>query len=151
MKDLFILLIIFQLKHFLADYPLQGKYMLGKFKDKGWILPLGAHCLVHALFTYIIAICYTTQTISIIAAVADFIIHFAMDRVKASPKMLGRFTAMTKGQMLNIVAVREHNKNKEYGKDIIRSNVFFWWSLGLDQMVHHLTHYGLIALILFGG
>ena len=31
-KEIFILLILFQIKHFLCDFPLQGKYMLGKFK-----------------------------------------------------------------------------------------------------------------------
>lgn len=35
MKTLFILLILFQIKHFVADYLLQGEYMLGKFKP-GW-------------------------------------------------------------------------------------------------------------------
>ena len=30
---IFILLVIFQFKHFIADYLLQNNYMLGKFKD----------------------------------------------------------------------------------------------------------------------
>ena len=29
---IYLLLVIYQIKHFLCDYPLQGKFMLGKFK-----------------------------------------------------------------------------------------------------------------------
>ena len=32
--EIFVLLFAFQMKHFLADYPLQNVYMLGKFKEK---------------------------------------------------------------------------------------------------------------------
>jgi hypothetical protein len=52
---IFLLLLLFQFKHFIADYPLQGEYMLGKFKDKGWMLPLFAHVGVHGAFTFIIS------------------------------------------------------------------------------------------------
>ena len=41
--------------------------------------------------------------------------------VKASPKMLGRFKP---------------------------DNKYFWWSLGGDQMWHHLTHYLIIYLVI---
>lgn len=45
------------------------------------------------------------------------------------------------------------NANPELTKYILaatklQSNKFFWWSLGLDQMVHHLTHYIIIYLII---
>ena len=30
----------------------------------------------------------------------------------------------------------------------IKSNTYFWWALGWDQMMHHLTHYLLIYLML---
>jgi hypothetical protein len=50
-------LVAFQIKHFLADFPLQGKYMLGKFKGgTDWVLPLVAHSGVHALFTLAIVL-----------------------------------------------------------------------------------------------
>lgn len=55
MKIVFALLIAFQVKHFLADYPLQNRYMLGKFKD-GWAFfwPLMAHAAVHGFGTFLI-------------------------------------------------------------------------------------------------
>ncbi len=120
-SSIFLLLVIYQLKHFICDYPLQNAYMLGKFKESGWVKPLLAHTGIHAIATFLIAFAFTNLFfLSLSLAAFDLVIHFIMDRVKASPKMLGRFDI----------------KDKR-----------FWWSLGLDQMVHHLTHYAIIACI----
>lgn len=135
---MFVLLVIYQIKHFLADFPLQGKYMLGKFKNgKDWILPLLAHVSVHGLFTFIISL-FIKPKIAIYLALFDMIVHFIMDRIKASPNLLGRFQALTKKDFMN---------GGITGNEI-KSNTLFWWSLGLDQMVHHLTHYIIIWRLL---
>ena len=118
--EITILLVLYQLKHFLADYPLQTAYMLGKFKEVGWKLPLSAHCLVHSLMTFAICLIFTDVTFTLMMVALDFSMHFLMDRLKASPNHLGRFKI----------------EQKE-----------FWWALGLDQMVHHLTHYFIIYLV----
>ena len=120
MEKLFGLLVIFQIKHFLADYPLQTPYMLGKFKGGlEWISPLALHSLVHALFTLAILLAFAPSLWAL--AFLDFTVHFIQDRIKASPNLLGRFKP---------------------------DNKFFWWALGQDQMVHHLTHYIIIWLII---
>jgi hypothetical protein len=118
---IFVLLVVFQLKHYLADFPLQNAYMLGKFKESGWVLPLTAHCGVHAYMTLMIA-AVVTGNVGVMVGVAalDFSLHFAMDRLKASPKMWGRFKP---------------------------TETRFWSALGFDQMFHHLTHYLIIAII----
>jgi hypothetical protein len=124
MRLIFVLLVVYQLKHFLADYPLQGTYMLGKFKLHGWVRPLAAHAGVHGLLTLAIALLFIGKKsffVPVALAVFDFTIHFTMDRIKASPNMLGRF------------------------KDFYDKR--FWWSLGFDQMVHHLTHYTIIYVL----
>jgi hypothetical protein len=139
MEKIFILLVIFQLKHFVADYPLQNAFMLGKFKD-GWAfaLPLAAHAGVHALFTFCIAFSVTNRSLlSALLALADFVIHFMMDRIKAGKKYLGRFKPLTA------------EKFPTASKEEKRQNEFFWWSLGFDQMIHHLTHYAIMAAIIF--
>ena len=119
--SIFVLLFLYQIKHFICDYPLQNVYMLGKFKDTGWVKPLLAHTGVHALGTFIIAFAFTQMLfLSVSLALFDMFVHFMMDRIKASPRLLGRYDI----------------KDKR-----------FWWSLGLDQMVHHLTHYAIIACI----
>ncbi len=156
MLHFFALLVFFQIKHFVADYPLQNTYMLGKFKDKGWVLPLSAHCLVHAVFTFCIAVIYVSPLISASLALLDFVIHFAMDRIKASPKMLGRYKCISlfeysylndlaSGTANNKAAREQAQVNLEQR---MKSNKYFWWSLGLDQAVHHFTHYIIIAIIL---
>lgn len=121
--NIFILLILFQVKHFLADFPLQTPYMLNKFKASwGFVVPLLSHGLTHALGTLVISYMFTQSIYySLKLAFLDLVVHSIMDRIKAGPKYLGRFKL---------------------------DNKLFWWSLGLDQMVHHLTHYAIIYLII---
>jgi hypothetical protein len=144
---LIILLVVFQLKHFVADYLLQTKYMLGKFKDANWHTPLLAHVGVHAAITFGIVTwfgftCHQHYSSYILErafamAMFDGSVHFVMDRVKASPKLLGRFKPLTA------------ETYKDASPEKIRSNTFFWWALGFDQLIHHLTHYAIIAWLLF--
>lgn len=128
MTELLILLVIFQIKHFVCDYPLQGQYMLGKMKATGWKLPLAAHAGVHAIATFTVAYLFLdlaywldNLVFATVLALADFIIHFTVDRLKASPNLGGRFKP---------------------------TQPYFWWALGADQMAHHLTHYAIIFAII---
>lgn len=167
----FWLLLFFQAKHFVADYPLQGKYMLGKFKP-GWdfFLPLLAHVGVHGAMT--LALCLWVAPHFWWLALVDMCVHFVMDRIKAGPKYLGRFKPLTARQF-KLAAEEAYSKWEDKreklekvhpswaldelkdihvglqkaGKKQIRDNALFWWSLGLDQMVHHLTHYLIIYIL----
>jgi len=160
------LLIIYQIKHFLCDYPLQGQYMLGKFKPwPDFIKPLATHALVHGVATFLIALAFNPR-IAFWVALLDTVVHFAVDRVKASPNLLGRFKPLTAStykmaynmsQGLGMISgdsmtdKLDQEKLKAYkiiGRKDIRANTFFWWSLGADQMAHHLTHYLIIFLLL---
>ena len=127
MAEIFMLLVAFQLKHFICDFPLQNQYMLGKMNLAGWKLPLAAHAGIHALGTFLITCLFFKPAyymdaivLGAILGIADFIIHFTVDRIKASPNLGGRF-----------------NPTQSY----------FWWVLGADQMAHHLTHYLFIFVI----
>ena len=113
----FLLLIVYQLKHFLADFPLQREYMLKK-TSANWdfAIPLGLHCLVHSGLTAIIVIYIDSSKWWLI--ILDFVVHFIMDRIKSGPHYLGRFNDMEKSS--------------------------YWNCFGLDQMVHHLTHFYII-------
>ena len=122
MQDIFILLVLFQIKHFLCDYPLRNSYMLGKFKREMWQTPLLAHTGVHAIGTFIISLIFTGNiAISYLLGVSDLIIHFIVDRIKAHPDLGGKYS---------------------------QDNPKFWWCLGADQMAHHLTHYVIIYFII---
>ena len=112
MIETFVLLILFQFKHLIADYYLQFPYMYenkgkkGPFKE--WAIPLHDHAGIHALLTLCIVGLAAGADLAIIAALFDFISHFIIDRWKAT---------------------RTH--------DIQESK--FWHALGIDQMFHHLV------------
>lgn len=117
------LLVLFQFKHLFCDYFLQGKYMLGKFNEKNWCCPLLAHVGVHAIGTMIIVAIFAklfpiTWTVAISAVLIDVVFHFTMDRIKVV-----------------------------YSKKYSTQDKQFWWWLGVDQTVHHLTHYFIIFLL----
>lgn len=117
---IFILLIAFQLKHYVADFPLQSSWMLKK-RLPGWdfAVPLATHCLVHASFTLLIVLIVNSNLWWL--AVLDFSIHFIMDRCKSAQHYLGRFNDSSKQS--------------------------FWNCFGLDQIVHHFTHYFIIWML----
>lgn len=153
---LFILLLVYQLKHFIADYPLQGEFMLKKFaKDPAvWIPALAAHAGVHALFTLVIALFVIGyHPLAVALALLDFCVHFTMDRIKASPSLLGRFKSLDANGFMNIKNILMRDDKDVYDPTVIqakkrlRHNSYFWWALGFDQMVHHLTHYLIIACL----
>lgn len=152
---IWILLIIYQIKHFLCDYPFQGKYMLGKFKPfPEYILPLLVHSFVHGLATFGIALCFR-PALALPLGLFDMLVHFIVDRVKASPKLLGRFKAVSASEYRAIQHGSEYDGvnaelllHKWNCVDKLKSNVYFWWALGADQMAHHLTHYFIIFLLL---
>jgi hypothetical protein len=81
MLTIFLLLILFQIKHFLCDYPLQTPYMLKKF-SADWRKPLTAHAGVHAAGTYLICLFFGGIFGALVLAMLDFTAHFAIDRAK---------------------------------------------------------------------
>ncbi len=122
MTTIFTLLVLFQIKHFLADFPLQTRWMLGKFQP-GWefVYPLLAHTAIHAIFTFFITLFFITPLLAFGLAIFDLVVHFIVDRLKAGPKYLGRF------------------KNVQEAP--------FWICIGADQLFHHMTHYLIIAIL----
>lgn len=126
--EIFLLLVIFQIKHWLADYRLQTYWMVqGKGAEKDWVDPLAAHAGIHAGLTFAIAsvfllLCNPGYVLCAAGlAVMDFWIHFGVDRLKASPRTFG---------------------------SIPMSSPLFWQILGADQALHHLTHYLIIAILI---
>jgi hypothetical protein len=119
---LFILLVVFQVKHFLADFVFQNVYMLQKSRA-GWefVLPLSIHSGVHAIMTLAIVVWWNPSLWWL--SLLDFVVHFTTDRIKAGPRYFGRFHDITKKG--------------------------FWVTFGLDQMIHHLTHLAIIWVLMF--
>jgi len=106
-------MVIFQVKHFLADFVFQNVYMLRKGSPSwSFVGPLSIHAGIHAFFTLAIVL-YANPALWALSLL-DFVIHFITDRIKAGPRYLGRF-------------------------DDIHSKAY-WVVYGADQMIHHLTH-----------
>lgn len=105
----FVLMLFFALKHFMADYVWQTQYMLRKGNAKDWVTPLAAHCAVHAGLTLLVLLPVVGSK-AFILAVADGMIHFIVDAIKAQKL---KYPFPTKG---------------------------FWVALGADQTAHHATY-----------
>ncbi|KPF43520.1 hypothetical protein IP76_13685 [Rhizobium sp. AAP43] len=103
---------LFIFKQLVADYFLQTTWMaLGKEKPKGWLPPLVAHVSVHAACT--LTICLTLSPALFWLALVDFVIHGTIDRSKS---------------LMQLRLQLSPNQGK------------YWWLLGSDQTLHHLTH-----------
>ena len=116
--DLLILLILFQLKHFVADFPLQNLAMVkqkGVYGKSAGIL----HSLVHCLFCLIALSLFDyfvfsiTYTVIFALSILDFVIHYHIDYAKM-----------------------------QLSKKYTTQNKTYWILMGLDQMLHHLTYIG---------
>jgi hypothetical protein len=135
MTTLFALLLAFQVKHFLADYPLQSPaFFLGKFR-RGWdFLPaLVAHALIHGgLTSMICAVAGAPFGRCLLLGAFDTLVHGTMDRIKAGHRYMGRWKPLTASEYPTATPAQK------------LGNKLFWNALGFDQMVHHLTHYAVI-------
>jgi len=116
---LILILLLFLLKHFVADFVLQPGWMAkGKAGMLGWHIPLTLHAAIHALLTYALILFLAPAYWWL--AILDFGVHFAIDRGKA-------------------LASLRWNANP--------TQSIYWWLFGADQMLHQLTHL-VFALIL---
>jgi hypothetical protein len=111
------MLLVFQVKHFVADYLLQPGWVLwgkGDFRRLGGYVHAGLHAL-GSLPAFFIA---GLGIIEIAAfAAAEFVIHYAIDHTKARLSRDSKSGPNTRG---------------------------FWAMHGADQLTHQLTYAGLI-------
>jgi len=118
LNQLFLLLILFQVKHFIADGPLQTSRMVKEKGQYGATLGL-VHSGLHSIGTFIVIFVVTRVALwAVFLAAIDFAIHYHVDWSKE-----------------NIV--------KRFGWT--PANGPFWWAMMADQMVHHLTYIALTA------
>jgi hypothetical protein len=125
---IFLLLVLFQVKHFICDGPLQTADMV---RDKGhYGRPLGIlHAAIHGagtLGTLLIAGLLAAgigPLFAIKLALLDFVIHYHVD---FSKERIVRSVGWTTAQAQ------------------------FWWALSADQMMHQLTYLLLTYIALVG-
>ena len=117
-STVFVLLALFGIKHFIADYLMQFPYMLN---EKGIYGATGGvhHSLVHASWTFLILVFFSDNADVIIAlAFVDFVLHYHIDWAK---------------QQLN--------------RGLTSADRKFWVWMGLDQTLHYLTYIGIIYVV----
>jgi hypothetical protein len=115
----FILLALFGIKHFVADFLMQYDYML---REKGIYGATGGvhHAGVHACLTFLILVPFVAGADQLlILPLVDFVAHYHIDWVK---QKLNRGYTYTDRQ--------------------------FWIWLGADQALHYLTYVGIITCVL---
>lgn len=113
-------MLVFAVKHFLADFVLQTDAIArGKERATGWALPLALHAGEHAALTLLIALSMAPRLWWL--AVADFVIHFGIDRAKTQVASRAALTVQ---------------------------QAPFWWLLGLDQLLHQATNVALATALL---
>lgn len=118
-SSVLIILLAFQIKHFVCDFPLQKfPYM---YQNKGKYLHFGGilHALVHAIGTAIIC---ELAGLPGWLVLADFIIHYHIDWAKMK-------------------------LNNKYKLSPTNSENF-WILLGFDQLLHQLTYIGMVWMLL---
>jgi Protein of unknown function (DUF3307) len=118
-RTLVLVLVAFQVKHFIADFLLQNEWTIkGKEREHDWLAPLMAHAFGHAALTLFIALVFNTAFWWL--GPVDLLIHAVIDRGKG---VAGRRLSAEGGGRL-------------------------WWQIfGLDQTLHHLTHLGYAVVI----
>lgn len=114
----FASLCLFQVKHFLADFVLQGPYILENRKHYGH--PGGLlHVAIHLAGSLIALLIVGTGTTTLaVLLLVEGVIHYHMDWAKD-----------------NFVAHR----------GLTSRDAAFWYVTGFDQAVHHLTYIGMAA------
>ena len=115
METVIVLLVLFGIKHFLADFLWQFPYMVA---DKGHYGAPGGmtHALLHGLLTFFVLIGFARPEDAVMLALIDSMIHYHIDWAK---------------QQLN--------------KGLTPADREFWVWFGLDQALHYLTYIVIIG------
>lgn len=106
-----VVLILLTAKHLVADFLLQSEWMAhGKEQREGWARPLLVHAGCHGVLTSVIAVTLAPPLWWL--GVGDFAVHTVIDR----------------GKGLVVAA-----------NGWCPTDRWFWWSIGIDQTLHHIT------------
>lgn len=115
------LYLAFRAKQFICDFGLQTDWMaLNKGKPGlGGLRPLASHAAVHGAGTTLVVVIFAPQLWWL--GLVDVVIHGLIDRFKGI---------------------------LSYQRGWKPSDRWFWWSFGLDQEAHNLTHIAYMLIIL---
>lgn len=110
------------IKHFILDFVCQGPY---QYLNKGTYGHLGGvlHSGLQAIGSYIaLSLIIGSSLFLAIVCVVEFVVHYHVDWAKM-------------------------NLNKYLGLKPDNSE-YFWWLMGFDQLLHYLTYFGMIVVLI---
>lgn len=111
------------IKHFIFDFLLQGPYQYlnkGTYGHPGGVL----HSGLQAIGSYLaLGVIIPTSFMLLVLCCAEFLIHYHVDWAKM-------------------------NINKYFGWKPDNSE-YFWWLLGFDQLLHYMTYFGMILILIY--
>ena len=114
---------IFQIKHFICDYVLQTAWQYqnkGKYGHPGGLF----HAAVHVVGTsFVFLLIPPTAALAAAILIGEFIVHYHIDFTKEQITRRAKWTLTDAG---------------------------YWWTLGADQMLHHLTYVAILAVLIGG-
>jgi hypothetical protein len=114
-----MLIALFLVKHFIADFVLQSDCMANaKGQRRDWADWLFAHCMIHSVLTLVVLVLFVPLVEAVTLASFDHWTHFIIDRTKAV-----------------------------YSRDLSPRKKAFWNALGFDQLLHGLTYVAIAAII----
>lgn len=113
-------IVILEVKHFIFDYPLQTTYQLdnkGTYGHPGGFVHAGLHALGTST-----AFLVVTPPLWIGAAIliGEFVVHYHID--------------WTKDHFMRWTGMKVNDRG-------------FWWAIGADQLLHHLTYVAIAAVL----
>ena len=114
-------------KHFVADYFLQTRWMISEKADygkAGGLVHAGEHAVLTGAVLGIMGIGWPTLFLMVI----DFILHYHIDWTKSN-YLRGRFAFSP--------------------IPMDQSDPQYWWAMGLDQFGHYMTY--LLIVVILGG
>jgi hypothetical protein len=117
MEPVIILLTLFGVKHFLADFLWQFPYMVA---DKGQYGAVGGmtHAGIHGILTFFVIIGFVRPEDAVTIALIESAVHYHIDWAKIN---------LSRG-----LTIQDHR---------------FWIWFGLDQTLHYLTYVAIIGII----
>jgi hypothetical protein len=119
-NTILILFFLFMMKHFIVDFLLQFRY---QWSNKGTYGHPGGllHAGLHGIGTALCLLMFSWEDI-LFLALMDAVFHYHIDWAKMNLNARMGWTATT--------------------------SEYFWWLLGLDQLLHMLTYLAIIALVI---
>jgi hypothetical protein len=119
--SLLTVLLVLEVKHFIFDYPLQTAFQLNNkatYGHLGGVLHAGLHVLGTSAVFLVVR---PSLEVGVGILVGEFLVHYHLDWAKGQ---IGRKLRLTP------------------------SDGLYWWAIGADQLLHHLTYLVIAAVLI---